>query len=306
MRFLLPALLLLTALPARAQTPPAAQAQTPQPLWAEGAPPSPASQDPEEIPTLTPYTTNNPHMSGAAMIICPGGGYGGLAMDHEGEQVAQWLAKNGIQPFVLKYRHAPKSKHPAPLNDAQRAIRTVRAAAATYGIDPHKVGMIGFSAGGHLVASTSTLATEGKADATDPVERESGRPNFACVMYPVITMSGDFGHDGSRKNLIGLDAPQELRELLSPDLQVTAATPPTFIVHTGEDQAVPVENALVYYRALVAAKVPAELHIYEQGRHGLGLGTDAVSGPTPDAVVAAFGTWPDHFLTWLHLRKILD
>ena len=289
-----------------AQAAPTITAQAPQPLWAEGAPPSPAGSEAEEVPTITTYKIEGQEMSGVAMVICPGGGYGGLAMDHEGEQVAQWLGQNGIQPFVLKYRHAPKSKHPAPLNDAQRAIRTVRAQAKEYAIDPAKIGMIGFSAGGHLVASTSTLATEGDATAAELIEQVGGRPNFACLMYPVITMSEDFGHEGSRKNLIGLDAPEDLRVLLSPDKQVSAQTPPSFIVHTSEDTAVPVKNALVYYQALVDAKVPAELHVYEQGRHGLGLGTDKVAGKTPPEVVAAFGTWPDHFITWLRLRKILD
>ena len=242
------------------------------PLWPEGAPGALGQKD-QDIPTLTPYFPDPAKATGAAIVICPGGGYGGLA-DHEGAAYARWLNESGIAGFVLKYRLAPAGyHHPAMLQDAARAVRAVRARAGEWKLDPHRIGIIGSSAGGHLASTLLTHFDAGKPDATDPIERESSRPDLGILCYPVITLIGPFAHQGSAQNLLGPDPAPGLARELSSDLQVTSNTPPCFIWHTYEDNVVPVENSLMFAGALRKAGVPFDLHIYEKGPHGLGLGT---------------------------------
>ena len=240
-------------------------------LWPDGAPGALGNAD-KDIPTLTVYLPEPAKATGAAIVICPGGGYGGLA-PHEGRSYALWLNEQGIAGFVLKYRLAPGGyHHPAMLQDAARAVRTVRARAEEWKLDPKRIGIMGSSAGGHLASTLVTHFDAGKADAADPIERDSSRPDLGILCYPVITM-GEFTHDGSKKNLLGENPSPELVQELSNELQVTKDTPPCFIFHTAEDTAVPVENALLFAGALRKAGVPFDLHIYERGQHGIGLGS---------------------------------
>jgi acetyl esterase/lipase len=229
-------------------------------------------------------------------VICPGGGYGGLAMDHEGHQIGRWLNDNGIAGFICDYRHRGKGYgHPAPLQDAQRAIRTVRSRAKEFGVDPGKIGILGFSAGGHLTSSALTHFDAGKADADDEIERVSCRPDFGVLCYPVIAFDQPFTHKGSQNNLLGKDASAELIASMSSEKQVTDQTPPCFLWHTTEDTGVPPLNSVVFYSALIAHKVPAELHIFEKGRHGVGLAKDI---PGTDG-------WPAACIAWLKGRGVV-
>jgi acetyl esterase/lipase len=233
--------------------------------------------------------------SGAAIVVCPGGGYGHLAMGHEGADVAKWLNSLGVSAYVLKYRIAPKYHHPAPLNDAQRAVRTVRAKAKEWGFDPARIGIMGFSAGGHLASTVATHFDSGKTDSSDPIDQVSCRPDFAILGYPVISFTAPYTHKGSLKNLLGESPDPQLVQGLSNETQVTPQTPPTFLLHTNGDTGVPPENSVAFYLALRKAGVPAELHIYEQGRHGLGLAPD----------VLAVSSWPGRCADWLQVRGIL-
>ena len=213
--------------------------------------------------------------TGQAVIVCPGGAYGGLAYDWEGTDIAGWLNSRGIAAIILSYRlpadgDVAHQKWLCPLLDAQRAIRLTRANAADWAINPGKVGIMGFSAGGHLASTAGTHFDGGKPDATDPVDRFSSRPDFMILVYPVITMM-ESTHACSRKNLLGETPSDDLVQRYSNELQVTGETPPTFLVHAGDDGAVPVKNSLLFYGALVAHQVPAELHVYPQGGHGFSL-----------------------------------
>ncbi|MFN3407552.1 MAG: alpha/beta hydrolase [Limisphaerales bacterium] len=241
------------------------------PLWPDGAPGALGNSS-NDIPKLTAYLPATNLATGAAIVICPGGGYGHLAR-HEGEDYARWLNEQGIAGFVLRYRLGSAGyRHPAMLQDAARALRTVRARAAEWGVDPRRVGIMGSSAGGHLASTLLTHFDAGQPDAADAIERQSSRPDLGILCYPVITL-GEFTHRGSRKNLLGDDPDPALIELLSNERQVTSNTPPCFIWHTWEDKGVPVENSLQFAAALRRAGVPFALHIYERGGHGLGLGT---------------------------------
>lgn len=245
-------------------------------LWPAGAPGAKGDK-PADKPTLTIWLADAEKNCGTAVVICPGGGYSALAADHEGKQIAQWFNSMGVSAFVLEYRHRGRGYgHPAPLQDAQRAIRTVRAGAEEFKVQPKKIGILGFSAGGHLASTAATHFDAGKPDAQDPIEKVSCRPDFAILCYPVIAFDEPFTHRGSQENLLGKDAPAELAKSLSNEKQVTPETPPTFLWHTDEDTAVPVENSIAFYMALHKAKVPAELHIYRVGRHGLGLAPGVV------------------------------
>ncbi|WP_251551559.1 alpha/beta hydrolase [Neobacillus muris] len=226
--------------------------------------------DQENPPTLIPFLVKE-SANKAAMIVCPGGGYHHRA-NHEGEPVARWLNSLGISAFVLNYRTAPY-KHPVPLTDAQRAIRFVRSHAEEWNLDKQKVGILGFSAGGHLAASTSTLYHHHGTDFSDLVDQEDCRPDLAVLCYPVISLLEHF-HEGSMINLLGDHPDEEARTLLSCDRNVTADTPPAFLWHTADDASVPVENSLLYAAALSKKKVPFEMHIFPHGRHGLGLASD--------------------------------
>ena len=245
--------------------------QSPLVLWPDGAPGA-LGKEPKDIPTLTPFWPATEAARGAAMVVLPGGGYGGLA-PHEGEGYAHWLNLQGITAFVLKYRLGTSGyRHPRMLEDAARAMRTVRFHAAEWKLDPHRLGIIGSSAGGHLASTLLTHFDAGLTDSPDPIDRVSSRPDLGVLCYPVITM-GDETHKGSRENLLGKNPSPELIEELSNEKHVTAQTPPCFIFHTYDDTAVPVENSLEFAMALRKAGVPFELHIYEHGAHGMGLGT---------------------------------
>jgi acetyl esterase/lipase len=248
-----------------------AQSTNSFPLWAEGAPGALGITD-KDTPTLTVFLPEPEKATGAAFVICPGGGYGGLA-SYEGSHYARFLNEQGIAGFVLKYRLGSSGyRHPAMLQDAARAVRAVRARAGEWKLDPRRVGIMGSSAGGHLASTLLTHFDAGKPDAGDPIDRQSSRPDLGILCYPVITM-GEFTHQGSKNNLLGRSPAPELVRDLSNELQVTKETPPCFIWHTFEDKAVPVENSLQFAEALRKAGVPFDLHIYQKGVHGLGLGS---------------------------------
>ncbi len=263
-------------------------------LWPEGAPGALGAEDIDK-PTLTPYLVPAARGTGTAAIVCPGGGYAHLSMDKEGSEIAHWLNSIGVSAFVLKYRLGPKYHHPVELGDAQRAIRTVRSKAAEYRVLPDRIGIMGFSAGGHLASSAGTHFDAGNPNAADAIDRAGSRPDFLVLCYPVISF-GQFAHRGSMQMLLGDNPDPKLVELMSNELQVTAQTPPTFLFHTTEDRTVPVENSVLFYLALRKAGVPAELHIYERGPHGVGLAqTDE-----------ALSSWPARLADWLRVRGLLN
>lgn len=277
------ALLGVTTLTA-AQLPPTG---TEVPLWA-GAAPLATGTGPEDTPALTVYQPAPGTATGAAFVVLPGGGYRGRAA-HEGEPIARWLNSIGVTAFVARYRVSPY-RHPAPLTDALRAVRYVRAHADDWGLDG-RVGILGFSAGGHLASTAATQFTAGDASAVDPIERVSSRPDLAVLIYPVITFTEDASvHKGSRTNLLGADATPEQIAAMSSERRVTSSTPPVFLVHTTGDTGVPPENSLLFVSAMRKAGVDVELHLYEGGRHGFGLGEK--EGP--------IGTWPLLAGLWLH------
>jgi len=240
-------------------------------LWPDGAPGALGTAD-KDTPTLTPFLPAKDKATGAAIVICPGGGYGALA-GHEGKDYALWLNEQGIAGFVLKYRLGSAGyRHPIMLNDAARAVRLVRARAAEWGVDTKRVGIMGSSAGGHLASTLLTHYDAGDAAASDAVDRQSSRPDLGILCYAVISM-GPNTHQGSKNNLLGKEPSDELVKLLSNELQVTKDTPSCFVWHTWEDGAVKVENSLDFALALRRAGVPSEIHVYEKGAHGLGLGS---------------------------------
>lgn len=263
-------------------------------LWPNGAPGAMGTEDIDK-PAIRIYQPDPAIATGTMIVVCPGGGYGGLAVDHEGHQVAEWLKSQGVASAVLRYRLGPKYHHPSPLNDVSRAIRHVRDHAADLKIDANRVGVMGFSAGGHLASTVSTHFEAGNPTAQDPIDRLSSRPDFAVLCYPVISFVADYAHKGSARNLLGDNPDPELLKSLSNDTQVTDKTPPTFIFHTQEDNGVPPDNALAYYTALTAHKVPAELHIYQNGPHGVGL---AIGDP----VVT---TWKERLIDWMQTNGFL-
>ena len=257
----------------------AAESHEVQLLWPDGAPGAKGTADGDK-PSLTIYLPPKDKANGAAVVIFPGGGYGHLAMDHEGHQIAEWLNSFGVAGFIVQYRHSRSGAgygHPAPLQDAQRAIRTVRSGAKKWNVDPDRIGIIGFSAGGHLASSAGTHFQQRYSEVKDEIDRASCRPDFMILMYPVISFTESFTHTGSRKNLLGENPDTVLVENLSNEKQVTPETPPTFLVHADDDKGVPPENSIAFYLALKKANVPAEMHIYEKGGHGFGPG--AGKGP---------------------------
>ncbi len=263
----------------------------PLPLWPEGTAFGPSVVP----PTLTRYDPPEGQSSGASFVVCPGGGYVVLA-DHEAAPVAEWLASLGITAYVLHYRLGPHSRHPDMLHDAARAMRTVRAQTQREGRDPNRIGILGFSAGGHLAATLATHFEAGDPDAADPLARVSSRPDLAVLVYPVITLEEPHGHAWCRNQLLGDEtAETEMVAFLSNHHQVTPETPPTFLVHSADDDGVPPENSLLMALALSAARVPFELHLYERGGHGYGLGGN-------DPVLR---TWPDRCRDWLRGQGFL-
>ena len=284
---------------ARAQQPPAprpivnADPQT-MALWEAGAPGA-LGTDEADRPTLTLFRAEGRQTPGASVIVAPGGGYGALAVNKEGRQIAYWFNSMGVTAFVLKYRLGPRYHHPVELGDAQRAIRYARYHAAEYGIGPEKIGIWGFSAGGHLASTAGTHFDSGNSGASDPIDRVGSRPDFMILCYPVISFTTPYMHRGSMRNLLGDNPDPKLAASLSNELRVTPQTPPSFLFHTTADTAVPVENSVRFYLALRKAKVPAEMHIFENGPHGVGL---ALADP-------ALSAWPTLLANWLRARGLL-
>jgi acetyl esterase/lipase len=277
------------------------ESQTPPrviPLWQEGVPGAKPDAGAElsvdgrvsnvQVPALTYFPAPQGISVGTAVIICPGGGYARLAFDKEGTDVAKRFNTIGVSAFVLKYRLLEYG-HPAPLQDVLRAIRVVRSRAAEFGIKADRVGVMGFSAGGHVAAAAATSFDSPAGRTGSPLDRTSARPDFAALIYPVITMKSPFVHGGSRDNLLGKNPSATLIDEWSVELHVTKNTPPVFLVHTEGDLTVPVENSLMFYQALRNATVPAELHLYAKGPHGFGLAEGL--GTTSD--------WPKRFEEWI-------
>ncbi len=279
------------------------------PLW-PGKAPHAVGDTATDQPSISVYLAPKEIANGAACVVCPGGGYGFLADEHEGKDAAVFLNKHGISAFVLKYRIVqpgrPGPLHPAPMEDAQRAIRTVRSKAKEWSIDPKKIGIWGFSAGGHLASTAGTHFDSGKTDG-DAIDKASCRPDFLILSYPVISTEKGVTHGGSVKNLLGDKPDEKLLEYYCNDKRVTAETPPTFIFHTSEDKAVLPENAIRFYLACKKAKVSCELHMYAKGVHGLGLGTgwkDA-AGKWRIAPEPSVAGWPDRLMDWLAVQEIV-
>ena len=270
-----------------------AQANEPQTilLWPNGAPGAQGEGDADK-PSLTVYPAPPSSKVPTAIVICPGGSYAHLSMEKEGSNVAEWLNQLGITAFVLKYRLGPKYHHPVEIQDAQRALRYVRSRATEFGYQANRVGIWGFSAGGHLASTTGTHFDAGEAASADPIDRVSSRPDFMILAYPVITFTEPFVHMGSRTNLLGEHPGPALIDKLSNEKQVTPDTPPTFLFHTSEDKTVPVENSIYFYLALQKARVPAEMHIFLKGAHGAGLAQ-------ADPVLRA---WPDLLASWMRVQ----
>jgi acetyl esterase/lipase len=286
----------VATLNAQAPAPPPPILQEPQTilLWPDGAPGRLGTED-RDKPAITAYMPPNTAGPMTAIIIAPGGSYRSLSMNNEGRSPANYFNSLGIAAFVLRYRLGPQYHHPIQLGDAQRAIRTVRSRAAEWHIAPDRIGIMGFSAGGHLASTASTLFDAGNPGASDPIDQAGSRPDFAVLAYPVITLVEPWAHQVSKTMLLG-DAPDAgLARSLSTETRVTAATPPTFLFHTNADATVPVENSVHYFLALRKAGVPAELHVFKDGRHGIGLGMQD----------RALAEWPTLLANWLRAGGFL-
>lgn len=270
------------------------------PLWGNKIP-GPVSMDPANIPTLTIHLPPADKANGTGVVVCPGGGYSGRAVGHEGKEIADWLNARGVAAFILKYRTVNESKikpplEPGPMLDVQRALRLVRARSKEYKVNPERIGVWGFSAGGHLASTAATHFDKGDPKAADPIDQVSCRPDFAILAYPVITM-GKSTHGGSKNNLLGPNPSAEKLEFYSNEKQVTAQTPPTFLFHTVEDKAVPIENSRLFKTACEKHGVPVRLVEYEKGQHGVGLGTKT-NLPLRE--------WPNQLEAWLKERGLLS
>ena len=283
------------------------------PLWPEGVPAAvradaPAAKGPigdekdengrlsrVSVPTLTVYPAAVDRPNGTAVIVCPGGGYTHLSNAREGVQYAHWLTTLGVTVFVLKNRLVDYG-YPAPLQDVLRAVRIVRSRADEFKINPARIGVMGSSAGGHLAASAGTLFDRADGKTGAPLDATSARPDFLILMYPVISMADGVTHEGSRQALLGENRSPEMLALNSLENQVTAATPPTLLIHTQEDKAVPIENSIRFFQALTRFHVPAELYAFEHGSHGMGM-KDGL-GTSSD--------WPKRAEEWLRNRGLLS
>lgn len=275
-------------------------------IWPNGAPNDNGITTPEEKfngswvrnvseAEIFVYLPDQEKNTGAALVICPGGGYIIEAMDHEGFDMAKFLQLNGIAGIVLKYR-LPNQHHEVPSSDARRAIQIVRAHAAEWGIDPGKIGIAGSSAGGHLASTAGTVFDAGNPESDQVVEQQSSRPDFILLLYPVISMNEEFGHMGSRENLIGIGHDKELIRKYSNELNVSAQTPPTFLILTDDDTTVPPRNSIEFYSALKKYEVRAEMHIFQKGGHGFGMRQEGLP----------VNKWPGLFMDWLKERKIIE
>jgi acetyl esterase/lipase len=266
---------------------PASETNSAFPLWPDAAPGAVGTAA-KDTPTLTPFFPTN--ANGAAMVICPGGGYSRLA-PHEGQDYALWLASRGVTCFVLKYRlGADGYRYPVEYQDIARAIRLVRSRAKEWNLDPNRVGVMGSSAGGHVASMAMTHFDTGDTNASDVIDRVSSRPNVAVLCYPVISM-GKFAHGGSKNLLLGTNPPPALVEETSSELQVKKDSPPCFIWSTDEDRTVPIENTLEFAAALRKAGVPFEMHVYQKGPHGQGLGSHDYNPDKWLPWVAECGRW---------------
>lgn len=264
-------------------------------LWPAGAPQAKGDKDGDK-PNMTAYLPAKNTTTGCAIVVYPGGGYGHLAMEHEGRDVATWLNSIGVAAFVVEYRHRGTGYgHPAPLQDAQRAVRIVRSRAKEWCVDPARIGIMGFSAGGHLASTVGTHFANAATPAGDDVDRVSCRPDFMILVYPVITLTKAFTHRGSRRNLLGTQPDRKLVESLSNETQVTPKTPPTILFHADNDKGVPPENSVCFYLALRQAKVPAAMHIYRKGGHGFGMRVQ--DGPV--------ASWTARCADWLGMQGLL-
>ena len=268
-------------------------------LWPDGAPGAMGNR-PEDKPSIKVYLADQEKANGTAVLICPGGGYVTLADKHEGLDFANWFNELGITAFVLKYRLGTWDhkgyEHPAPWQDATRAIQIIKSRAKEWNINPDRVGIIGFSAGGHLASTVGTIFINADEESRDPVLHHSSRPAFMILCYPVIALNASYTHKFSRAVLLGPDPDLDLVDSLSTQNRVTSLTPPTFLFHTNEDSGVPPENSTAFYLALRENNIQAELHIYEKGKHGVGLAKD-------DPVLS---TWSDRLFDWLKVRGLLQ
>jgi len=269
-------------------------------LWPEGAPGAVGDTDADK-PSMTCYLPPGDKANGTAVLVCPGGGYRKLSMDHEGKQVAEWLNSLGVTAFVLRYRLKPRYQFPAPFEDGKRAIRMVRARAKEWGIDPHRIGMMGFSAGGHLTSCLGVHFDHGDKDAEDLIEQTSCRPDFLIMGYPAISLTylGEYRKEFRKPHgsLIGRNVSDEMIRKFSTDLHVTPETPPTFLVQSNNDNVTWAEHSIRFYLALRKARVPAELHVFEKSRRGHGYGL----GPEEPVV----SIWPKLCENWLRMRGLL-
>jgi acetyl esterase/lipase len=263
-------------------------------LWPGGAPHALGTSN-QDRPSLTIFLPEASKAVGTGVLVCPGGGYQMLAMEEEGYDPARWLNSLGIAAFVLKYRLGPRYHYPAETDDGLRAVRYVRANASSYGIQPERIGIWGFSAGGHLASFVGTHFDSGKAGAADPTDRVSSRPDFMVLSYAVIALDTLYGHRGSLENLLGGHPNPRLVRYVSSELHVTRQTPPTFLFTTDADTTVPDENSILFYTAMRKNHVPGELHVFEPGAHGMGLAsTDAT-----------LSLWPTLLANWFRTRGLL-
>jgi acetyl esterase/lipase len=263
-------------------------------LWPGGAPGA-IGVSAADRPSVTVFLPKAQKAVSTGVVVCPGGGYQFLATDKEGDQPAKWLNSLGIAAFVLKYRIAPRYHYPAEIEDGERAVRFVRFHARDYGVSPDRIGIWGFSAGGHLASTVGTHFDGGKPSVADPIDRVSDRPDFLILSYAVISFTTPYTHQGSMHNLLGSHPSPKLVRAFSNELQVTSQTPPTFLFSTDSDQAVPAENSILFYLALRKHHVPAELHIFRLGSHGVGLAQD----------YSSLSLWPTLLANWLRAQGML-
>lgn len=266
------------------------------PLWKPGEVPFAQGMESADVPEIRVWLARGAKTPATSVLVVPGGGYGGLANDHEGKQIAEFLNSKGINAFVLKYRLGPKYKHPVPWTDASRAMRLIRDRADEWGVDSKRLGIWGFSAGGHLASTVATRFDTGLENPRDPIDKQSSRPDFAILCYPVISMEPPLTHGGSRRNLLGPNPDPDLARSLSNQNQVTTKTPPVFLFHTAADTVVVPQNSLIFYEACLKHKVPVELHLFQDGPHGVGL-----AQKDPQLKV-----WPSLLMNWLAKNKLVD